>query len=125
MGDVIAREQRQRGSERGALGLVPLLAVLVLPGDEGLPTLGHVEDGSPELVPPRPAVGFFDRAKSRALRLPEGADVAFAVLIPAPRGTLNPGRGERSELPKEPFALLLAHASGCRAVGRRGAGRLE
>src|SRR5437867_9666997 len=124
-GDVVACEQRQGGSERGALGLVALLAMLVLPGDEGLPTLGHVEDRSPELVPSRPAVGFLDRAKSGTLGVPVRRDVAFPMLIPAPRGALNPGCGECSELPKEPFALLLAHASGCRAAGCARASRLE
>jgi len=102
----VLREDAQSRPERGALGLVPHLAVRRLPRDERLGRFGEAEDATAELVPCPAQVLALDRGERRLLGLVVRIEPALLVTVPAPCGALDAGAVEDAQVRCEPLEVL-------------------
>src|SRR4029079_19591689 len=106
------RDEPERRAERRALGLVSALAVLRFPGHERTWRLREAAERAHELLPERTEIVSLDLRESRALRFAVRIEPSSFVLVPAPRGALDPVRVEHAQILAESFEVWLAGRCG-------------
>ncbi len=104
--DPVLREDAQGRAECGTLGLVAHLAMRGLPRDERALRLGEPEDAAPVLIPRRPEVIALDRRERGLLSLVVRIEAALLVPVPAPRGALDAGLVEDTQIRRETLEVL-------------------
>jgi hypothetical protein len=102
----VLREEAERGTECGALGLVAHVAVARLPRHKRALRLGETEETTPVLLPLGSEVCLLDRRESGFLRRVIRSEPALLVAVPAPGGALDAGPVEDTQVRCETLEVL-------------------
>jgi hypothetical protein len=109
--DVVACEQAEARSERGALRLVAALAVHALPRDERVLRLGQAEEAPVVRLPLVTELGALDRRERGFLGAVVGIEATRFVPVPAPRRALDARAVEDAEIGRETLEVGRARMS--------------